>query len=176
MTRRLLAGSAVVAAALAGCGAGPAAVAPGDGAGPTTGREAGRLSADGVTVVLHWRGSGAAVRLEATYTPDAPGFHLYGTELPALGVDGVGRPTRLEVGGSASATGRPVADRPARLEPVAGASRPVPVYPPGPVTLSLPTQLGPAGLPQVWVSYAACSTSTCLPPVTHHTVDVAPPA
>jgi hypothetical protein len=160
----------VVTAALAGCRAGT----PGGAAGGAG--DAGRLSADGVTVVLRWRGSGPALRLEATYTPDEPGFHLYGTELPALGVDGVGRPTRLEVGGSASATGLPVLDRPARLEPVAGASRPVPVYPPGPVTLSLPTRLAPAGVPRVWVSYAACSARACMPPVTHHPVDVVPPA
>lgn len=170
MRRRLLAGGAVAAlvAALAGCGASTEGVAGGL-------DPAGRLSADGVTVVLRWEGSGAALRLAATYTPDAPGFHLYSAELPPLGVDGVGRPTRLEVGGGASAAGPAVPDRPARPEPVAGASRPVPVYPAGPVTLTVPTRIAAGGDPRAWVSYAACSATTCNPPVTHRAVDVAPP-
>ena len=87
----------------------------------------------------------------------------------------MGRPTRLEVGGGASVAGPVVTDRPARPEPVAGASRPVPVYPAGPVTLSVPTRIAGGGGPRVWVSYAACSATTCNPPVTHRPVDVAPP-
>lgn len=163
-------GAVALASALAACStpAGAASAAGGDGA-------AGRLHAGGVSVVVRWRGSAPAPRLEATYTPDEPGYHLYGTELPPLGVDGLGRPTRLEVGGAATATAAPAPDRPSRPEPVAGASRPVPVYPPGPVTLSLPTRLAPTGVPRVWVSYAACSATACLPPVTHEPVDVTPP-
>lgn len=172
MRSRLLGvgGAVVLMSALSACSA-PAGAAPAGGADGV----AGRLHAGGVTVVVRWRGAAPALRLEATYTPDEAGYHLYGTELPPLGVDGLGRPTRLEVGGAASAAADAAPDRPSRPERVAGASRPVPVYPPGPVTLSLPTRLAPTGVPRVWVSYAACSATVCLPPVTHEPVDVTPP-
>lgn len=158
---------ALLLAACAGCAGGGR---PGDGA------TAGRLQAEGVTVVLTWQAAAASGerRLAATLTPDAAGFHLYGQSVPAQGVGGVGRPTRLDLGDGFSAEGPVTADRAEQPEPLA-AGQSVPVYPAGPVTLSVPVRVAAGHALRVWMSYAACNDSVCLTPVMHRAVDVAPP-
>ncbi|MDH6580252.1 hypothetical protein [Kitasatospora sp. MAP5-34] len=74
-------------------------------------------------------------RVQATYRPQRPGFHLYSISLPADGVDGLGVPTRLEVQGGLRATGSPASDRPVQLLNLPGLDVPPPVYPDGPVTV-----------------------------------------
>jgi hypothetical protein len=128
---------------------------------------AGAAERNGVRVEVRFdgdlTGDGAVL---VTFTPQQQGFHLYSTDLPAQGVDGIGRPTRVELTGGLSATSAATADRsPVRLA-VAGVSRPVPVYPDGAVTLRLPvSRSAGGGAAAAVVGYAACSTQACLPPV-----------
>jgi hypothetical protein len=113
--------------------------------------------------------------LTARFTPQQPGFHLYSAALPVNGVDGVGRPTRLEVGGALAPVGVEVPDaRPESLR-VSGVDKPLEVYPDGPVTVRQRVRVTRGRPALVWVTYAACSRSTCLPPVIRHRVDVALP-
>ena len=149
----LLAGAALV---LAVASASPA---------PGASAVIGSLDSDGVSVQLRWtpdlRGGGV---LEATFAPLQPGFHLYSIALPPTGVSGVGRPTSLSVGGALVAEGPVTANQPVVQLPVAEVGI-VPVYPDGPVTVRLPVRVvgGPEAL--AWLGFAACSRSTCLPPV-----------
>jgi hypothetical protein len=135
----------------------------------------GRASREGVEVIVRWippdtvdmRG-----RVTATFTPLQPGFHLYSAQLPPRGIQGVGRPTRLEVGGALRAVGQATADQtpvPLRID---GVARPVSVYPDGPVTMTQAVTLTRRAQPTVRVTYAACSSTTCLPPVTRHAIAV----
>jgi hypothetical protein len=119
-----------------------------------------------VTISLELDSAGQAW-LAATFSPDEPGYHLYSMDLPRAGVDGLGRPTLLELasGSGLQASGPLVAssaeeqgDGPAGLL----------VYPAGPVTLRLPISLPQGEGPfdeQVSVTYMACSGGVCLPPV-----------
>lgn len=156
---------------LAGCAAAAPGARPGD-----VDRIVGTVREGGVTVVLGWAvGRGGEPVLTAQFTPQQPGFHLYSATLPANGVDGVGRPTRLEVGGALAPVGAAVPDaRPEALR-VSGVAGPLAVYPDGPVTVRQRVRVT-QGLPAlVWVTFAACSRWTCLPPVIRHRVDVALP-
>ena len=152
-----------------------------------TGTVVGTWRESGVEVQLRWwpdAGAAAGERagtLEATFTPLEPGFHLYGTQLPADGVDGVGRPTRLVLGGSLTGTTVPQA-RPAAVPTrLAGLATQVPLYPAGPVTLRLPVRgttngAGPAAPAWARLTYAACNDVTCLAPVTGREVVLSLPA
>ncbi len=148
------------------------------------------LQARAGTVVGTWRESGVEVQVrwlpdvlvgdgavtgagdgtvEATFTPVSPGFHLYGTELDDAGAGGVGRPTRLLVGGSLRSTAAVRAEPAAAEAELAGVDGPVPLFPAGPVTLRVPvhrTAAGPDGTAaRATITYAACDAATCLPPV-----------
>jgi hypothetical protein len=110
--------------------------------------------------------NGGQFFLAATFTPEA-GHHLYGKDLPAGGVDGLGRPTRLELvpGSGLVAAGE-------LMESVSALPADEPpgllVYPEGPVTLRLPVQLPEGGGwfdEQVSVTYMACTDGQCCPPV-----------
>ncbi|MFI6078904.1 hypothetical protein ACIA5C_46095 [Actinoplanes sp. NPDC051343] len=150
MRRGFAAASAALLAAAAGCGPHPPAA-------DLTGEyhEAGVT----VTLLLH---SGS---LTATYRPAQAGFHLYSTALPPGGIDGLGRPTVLAPGHGLTATGRAVADRePITLHEVE-LDVDLPVYPDGPITLTLPVGVSRAPFEAV-IGYAACSATTCLFPVT----------
>jgi len=123
------------------------------------------------------RDSGGQDALVATYTPLEPDCHLYGKDLLREGLDGLGRPTLLElVSGS-------------RLQAIGGLSESVSaaqgegpegllVYPPGPVSLRLPVLL-PEGAgwfeEQVSITYMVCSGETCLAPMTAKLVPVRVP-
>ncbi len=118
--------------------------------------------------------------LAARFTPEAPSGHLYSLDLPRAGVDGVGRPTLLEIPPQPGlrALGPPQADRSPVSRQLEGFSAPLPIYPDGPVTLRLPVAAagGPATLS---ISYMACSSEGyCLPPVVGRavTVDLPSPA
>jgi hypothetical protein len=114
--------------------------------------------------------------LSARFTPEE-GYHLYSKDIPPGGVDGLGRPTllelipgsRLESAGTLSESVGAVQDEgPDGLL----------VYPAGPVTLRLPVIL-PEGTgwfdEQVSVTYMACAEGVCLPPVTGKLVPVRVP-
>ena len=162
-------GRLLVVALLTGCSATAPASAPQD-----LGRVVGSLREQGVEVTFGWISDpGAPPVLTARFTPQQPGFHLYSADLPAGGVDGVGRPTRLEVGGGLTAAGVAHPDTRAVELRVDGLGAPLPVYPDGPVTVRQPVRVTPGVPDLVWVTYAVCSRSSCLPPVIRHRVALA---
>ncbi|MFE2914378.1 hypothetical protein [Kitasatospora indigofera] len=118
----------------------------------------------GVAVRLD-RDTDGAERLRVTFRPQESGFHLYSVDLPAGGVSGLGIPTRLAVRGGLAADGPPTADRPLRTVSPAGLDVELPVYPDGPVTLTLPVHRTGEARAEAVVSYGACSEGRCLIPV-----------
>ncbi|MGW7437866.1 hypothetical protein [Streptomyces sp. NPDC054849] len=148
-------------AALAACGEQPAEGAAADTA-PTT-----RFSENGVTVTLSvsgWQASKGT--LTAVFTPEEKGFHLYSTDLPLTGIEGVGRPTAVDVTGVLKADGKLTAAADVRTISLPGVGAPVPVYPDGPVTATLPILADGKGDATVLLGYASCSTEEgCTIPV-----------
>ena len=112
--------------------------------------------------------------LTATFAPP-DGYHLYSKDIPITGVDGLGRPTLLELtpesqmklaGGLIESVRAEVPN----FEPIE-----LLVYPPGSVTLSLPVELPPGNEwvdDVVKVTYMACSDHGCKAPVTGKLVPV----
>ncbi|MFD6974300.1 hypothetical protein [Streptomyces sp. NPDC059949] len=129
---------------------------------PTT-----RFSENGVTVTLSvsdWQASKGT--LTAVFTPEEKGFHLYSTDLPPTGIEGVGRPTTVDVTGILKADGKLTAAAGVRTISVPGVDAPVPVYPDGPVTATLPIHADGNGDATVLLGYASCSTEQgCTIPV-----------
>lgn len=120
------------------------------------------------------RPSNGTFLLVATFTPPS-GYHLYSKDLPRAGVRGQGRPTLIEL-----AAGAKMQPAGALTESVA-ASVPgyvpdgAPVYPSGPVTLTLPVKLpDQTGWVDDWISltYMDCTQVQCLPPTVGKLVQV----
>ncbi|MEU9305257.1 hypothetical protein [Streptomyces sp. NPDC048269] len=151
-------------AALAACAEQPA---KGGGAAPTT-----RFSENGVTVTLSvsdWHAPKGT--LTAVFTPEEKGFHLYSTDLPPTGIEGVGRPTAMDVTGALRADGKLTAAADVRTISVPGVDAPVPVYPDGPVTTTLPIRADGNGEATVLLGYASCSAQEgCTIPVSDRPV------
>lgn len=125
----------------------------------------------GVNVAMRLSGDGK--KLLTTFTPQRPGFHLYSVGLPAEGIDGLGRPTRVEVAGALHDRGPLTAKSPVRMLPMEGTDTKFPVYPDGPVTTELPVSVVKTHQgAKVTVSYAACSPQECLMPVMGHPVEL----
>ncbi len=132
----------------------------------------GEFSEAGVQVDLSLeRSSAAPCVLAARYTPLYEHFHLYSKDLPPDGVNGVGRPTRLDISSGLVATGELTADATTSDFKTEGVDEVLPVYPDSPVTLRLPVSVAGDGHARIKVSYMACSEFTCLPPATR-TLDV----
>ena len=115
--------------------------------------------------------------LAATYKPLDEGFHLYSKDLPRTGIDGVGRPTLLELPPSSGLqpTGTVTDSVPADPVKIEGMDQPFPIYPNGPVTLRVPVKLTNADTRQaeLSISYMACSlTGGCYPPVMDKVISV----
>ncbi|MFB7391730.1 hypothetical protein [Streptomyces sp. NPDC056191] len=129
---------------------------------------------NGVTVrlsVADWKSD--AGTLVATFTPDEAGFHLYSTALPAEGVEGVGRPTEVRPVGSVATVGEMTVDKPVKSITVPGVRAAVPVYPDGPVTVTLPIRATAPGEARVLIGYASCSsTEGCTIPVADRAVSL----
>ncbi len=125
------------------------------------------FSENGVTVTLSvsdWHAPNGT--LTAVFTPEEKGFHLYSTELPLTGIEGVGRPTAVAVTGALKADGKLKAAADVRTISVPGVDAPVPVYPDGPVTTTLPIRADGNGDATVLLGYASCSTEQgCTIPV-----------
>jgi hypothetical protein len=169
MKQRAIPSLAVTAAALitgcAGCGASRPAVAPSTRSAAPAG-PAGQL-ADGdvaVSAVLD-PGPGGTGRVRVTFAPRQSGYHLYSISLPPGGVSGLGTPTIVAARGDLRAAGKASANKPVRDLRLAELNVTLPVYPDGPVTVTLPVRRAAAGRPSVAVTYGACSAETCLPPV-----------
>lgn len=114
----------------------------------------------------------APTTLAATFTPQRPGFHLYSIDLPATGIHGVGRPIKVVAQGALRSAGRLTTEAKVVMMPLAGTTLTLPVYPDGPVTVDLPVTTDGQGPATVLVSYAACSPTTCMPPVTDHPLNL----
>ncbi|MBW5485657.1 hypothetical protein [Streptomyces bambusae] len=155
--------------ALAACGEQQSAEGAGAGgsSAPTT-----SFTEKGVTVTLSvsgWQASKGT--LTAVFTPEEKGFHLYSTDLPATGIEGVGRPTAVSVTGALKAEGKLTAGAQVRSISVPGVGAPVPVYPDGPVTTTLPVRADGNGDATVLLGYASCSEKDgCTIPVSDRPV------
>jgi thiol-disulfide isomerase/thioredoxin len=118
--------------------------------------------------------------LAGQFSPTVNEAHLYSTDLPSAGVQGLGRPTTIALvdGSSIRAAGPVVANRPVVADRVEGLGLTLPVYPAGDVTLRLPVV--DAGLAhrraEIVVSYMACGPRGCLAPVLGRRVAVTVPA
>lgn len=119
--------------------------------------------------------------IAASFRPLAPDVHLYGVSLPANGIDGLGRPTRLTLLPSAAwrVRGPAIVDRAEQDLRFDQLNVTLPVYPAGPVTLRVPVTIASAGSSRdaaIQVSYMGCSDLGCLPPVIDRRVQVRVPA
>ncbi len=110
----------------------------------------------------------------ASFTPPE-GSHLYSKDIPRNGVDGLGRPTLLELTQNSrmKVAGGLIESAPAQIpdfEP-----KGLLVYPAGIVTLTLPVTL-PTGSDwvndEISVTFMACSDSGCKPPVENEVISV----
>lgn len=110
-------------------------------------------------------------QVKAVFRPTRPGFHVYSVDMPNGGIDGLGIPTRLKVRGGLTAVGPATADKPVRMLDLPSLGVKLPVYPNGPVAVSLPVERSGRSA-EVVLSYGACSTGTCLPPVIDHAIRV----
>jgi hypothetical protein len=128
-----------------------------------------------VEVSLEWDGEGNAW-LAATYTPEE-GYHLYSKDLPQDGVEGLGRPTLLELPPGSKMLPAGALDESVPAAPLEDNPE-LAVYPAGAVTLRLPVSL-PEGNgwydEQVRVTYMACREGTCVAPVIGRLLDVRVP-
>ncbi len=159
MPRRvLLAAAAATAFLVSGCAR--------PGAGQPSAGLSGRVIASGVTVVavLTARPGGSGY-VRVTFSPQRPGYHLYSIDLPPRGVHGLGIPTVVSVHAGLRMTGSPAADAPVRSLRIEELGVDLPVYPDGPVTVTVPVRRTGNGRAEVLVTYGACSVTTCLPPV-----------
>ncbi|MEU6238180.1 hypothetical protein [Kitasatospora sp. NPDC047058] len=175
--------AALLALPVAGCSAGAAGSGT-TGTTGTTGGSAGserttaaatllgRFEDSGVTVTVALRDwHDGAGTLELSFTPVETGFHLYATDLPPDGVDGVGRPTTARTDGALGTTAPLAVTAPVRRLALEGVTGTVPVYPDGPVTAGLPVRAAGTGPATLHLGYAACSeTKGCLLPVADHPV------
>ena len=115
--------------------------------------------------------------LSATFTPP-DGYHLYSKDMPTHGINGLGRPTLLEL-----TTNNQVRATDELIESVSAQQlyfepQELPVYPLGPVTLSLPIELPPGKNwvnDELKVTFMACSTNQCKPPVEGKIVSIRVP-
>lgn len=141
------------------------------------------FSKNSVAVAVHLEvETPESAQLIAIFTPTEPTLHLYGLDMPLSGIDGVGRPTRVAiVSGVMAAAGELQADVTATDVSFPTFAQPFPLYPDGPVTLTLPVTL-PASRPEspeavLSITYMACSSEgVCKPPVTDKQTTVTLPA
>ncbi|MFN8381298.1 MAG: protein-disulfide reductase DsbD family protein [Anaerolineales bacterium] len=112
--------------------------------------------------------------LVASFAPPK-GFHLYSKDIPRGGVDGLGRPTLLELTSDSQikSAGEIIESAPAQIpdfEP-----KDLLVYPAGVVTLTLPVTLPTDkkwSEDEVSITYMACSDSGCKAPVVNEVISV----
>ncbi|HEU5418854.1 MAG TPA: protein-disulfide reductase DsbD domain-containing protein [Streptosporangiaceae bacterium] len=167
MARSALLAAAVTVALLAGGCARPTVSRPST-------DPSGRLTGGGVTVVavLATEPDGTG-HVRVTFSPQKPGYHLYSIHLPPGGVNGLGIPTVVSVRDGLRVTGSPAADKPVIDVQIAELNVDLPVYPDGPVTVTVPVRRTGNGRAEVVVTYGACSATTCLPPVRNRLITLA---
>jgi len=126
----------------------------------------GAFTEGGVSVWAELTDREASTSLRVRLSPQ-PGFHVYALDLPPDGIDGLGRPTRVQVASGGAVTGPARADRSTVLLRPSGLTVDLPVFPAGPVVINVPIRRTGTTPPTIVVSYAACSPTRCLMPVTH---------
>ena len=167
MARSALLAAAVTVALLAGGCARPAVSRP-------SADQSGRLNDGGVAVVaVLAAGPDGTGHVRVTFSPQKPGYHLYSIHLPPGGVSGLGIPTVVSVRDGLRTTGSPTADRPVIEVQIAELNVDLPVYPDGPVIVTVPVRRTGNGRAEVVVTYGACSVTTCLPPVRNRPIILA---
>ncbi len=105
--------------------------------------------------------------LSATFTPP-DGYHLYSKDIPLIGVDGLGRPTLLELTNKSRIKTNGELTESLKAQVPNFEPKELLVYPPGKVTLKLPVILSSGNDwvdDSVKVTYMACNDSGCKPPV-----------
>jgi hypothetical protein len=112
--------------------------------------------------------------LAATFSP-IDGYHLYSKDIPREGVDGIGRPTLLEVAPNSKI--QSAGDLIENLAAQTSQSGPndLLIYPAGPVTMKLPILLPDGeGLidENISITYMTCSGSICKPPVENEIINI----
>jgi len=119
-----------------------------------------------VSIQLHRNPQGGPY-VSATFTPP-DGYHLYSKDIPITGVDGLGRPTLLELTSNSRMTALGYLNANVKPQEPVFESGGLPVYPAGAVTLSLPIELPPGNAwvdDEISVTYMACGNGQCKPPV-----------
>lgn len=163
----------LLATALAGCASSSKAQSDGAAGGGRATSPLAQFSDQGVSVTIGVKDrSSTRATLVATFTPDRPGFHLYSVDMPATGINGVGRPISMVAQGALTSSGPLTAETRATTLTLAGTGLTLPVYPDGPVTVDLPVTIAGRSEATLLVGYAACSKTTCLPPVSGHRVQL----
>jgi hypothetical protein len=136
----------------------------------------------GVTVeIVLKKNQGEQPVLEGVFTPTGEDFHLYSKNLPRGGIQGLGRPTLLEVTSTDTiqAAGPLTVDKGEAGEYYEPLNLTLPVYPAGPVTLQLPVEIISTEAEiaaELSVTYMTCKAGVCLPPVDDKRVAVVIPA
>jgi hypothetical protein len=105
--------------------------------------------------------------LSSTFTPPE-GYHLYSKDIPASGVDGLGRPTLIKLNSKSHLKAAGTLDESIKPQVPDFEPKELFVYPLGPVTLSLPVNLPPGAdwvEDELSITYMACSANQCKPPV-----------
>jgi thiol-disulfide isomerase/thioredoxin len=129
------------------------------------------LTENGVEIVIRLeRDAQGNDILTAMFTAITPGFHVYSKDIPRDGIDGLGRPTLLELPADSKMQAVGILQESVAPldEPIQADLPELLVYPDGPVTLSLPVKLPQeAGniTDSVSVTYMACSQMGCKKPV-----------
>jgi hypothetical protein len=119
-----------------------------------------------VSIYLERNSAGKYV-LAGTFTPPT-GYHLYSKDIPLTGVNGLGRPTLLELTAESQMRAIGELTESAKAEESGFEPKELLVYPRGAVTLSLPVELPPGSgwiEDEIKITYMACSDSQCKPPV-----------
>ena len=120
-----------------------------------------------VTIRLE-RGNNNQFFISATFTPQDPSLHLYSKDIPKTGIDGLGRPTLLELSENSPMQAASELTESAIPQPPITPPLELLTYPAGAVTLSYQILL-PEGSnwinDEVIVTYMACDEQGCRPPV-----------
>lgn len=115
--------------------------------------------------------------LSTTFTPPE-GYHLYSKDIPITGINGLGRPTLMELTSSSLMKASGALFESIKAEVPEFEPRELLVYPLGAVTLSMAVELPPGQdwiEDQVKVTFMACSATLCKPPVVGKFVPVRVP-
>jgi hypothetical protein len=137
--------------------------------------ELARSTENSVQVIVSMqRGENDQFTLLAVFQPLEPDMHLYSKDIPQTGVEGLGRPTRLELSEDSAfqALGEVQESAAARIPD----SEPFEllVYPVGPVTLRLPVRLIDTrrSTETLLVTYMACDQRGCRAPVQDKAIEI----